>query len=337
MDGTAYEMLRGEFGSKLIEAGWDLGTEEAKRIMTALDAVASGYCITRQSMELITQDEMPQIVKVYIVSKKIEGLSAGTLAGFMYTMKSFLAYVRKPLETTTPNDIRMFLYHYQEERGVSNRTLDHVRSIVSGFFRWAAAEGYMDKDPTATIKPIKIEIKQRQSLSQVELEYVRRACKTLRERAMIEFMYSTGCRVSELCVIKKEDVDFLTDEVHLFGKGKKHRTSYLNAKAHVAVKEYLEARTDDTPYLFVGERKPHGKLSKTGVEKIVRQISDACGLNKSITPHIFRHTTATQAVSNGMPVEEVQKLLGHANVATTMIYIDTASTNVKTAHRRAVI
>ena len=177
-------------------------------------------------------------------------------------------------------------------------------------------------------------------MSQLELEHLRAACITKRDRALVEFMYSTGCRVSELTNAKLSDIDWETKSVHLFGKGKKHRMSFMNARCEVTLKEYLETRTDDVAYLFVSTRKYAGKpkpLTKSAIERVVKILSNRAGMNKKVTPHVLRHTTATTAVQNGMPIEDISKLLGHASVATTMIYAKTSTDKVYSNHRRCVI
>lgn len=190
-----------------------------------------------------------------------------------------------------------------------------------------------------TIQAIKYEKKERQNLSRLELEYLRGACQTAREAAIVEFLFSTGCRVSELSVVKKADVDWSTKAVHLFGKGRKHRDSYLNAKAEVALITYLAQRGDDCEYLFVTERNPHRQITTAGVEKIVRNIAARASsrISKKVTPHVLRHTTATIALQNGMPIEEISKLLGHEKVDTTMIYAHTSTASVQAGHSRYVV
>lgn len=333
-----YEMLKNAFVAMITEKIPDLTVAQMQRITECLDVCAAPYEIKQAELALsVPSGDVPELIKMYIATKTVEGQSKAGLDNRLGHLKTFVRYVRKPIERVTPQDIRVFLYQYQQDRGICSASLDKLRSEVCSFFHWCAAEGYLDKDPAITIKPIKCEKKQRQSLSQMELEYIRKACQTIRERAMIEFMYSTGCRVSEMCIVKKSDVNFQSDEVHLFGKGKKHRTSYLNAKAHVALQEYLKSRDDASEYLFVRDRRPHEKLGKEAIEEIVRNIRERAGITKVVTPHILRHTTATQAVRHGMPIEEVQKLLGHENVATTMIYVETSQDDVRSGHAKAVV
>lgn len=175
-------------------------------------------------------------------------------------------------------------------------------------------------------------------MSQLDLEKVRLACRTKREKAIVEMLYSTGCRVTELERLNISDVNFETKEVTLFGKGSKHRTSYLNAKAEVALKDYLSSRTDDNPALFVYDRKPYGRLKKAGIEFIIRKMMErTSGVTTHVTPHIFRHTTATTALDRGMSIVDVSRLLGHTRVETTMEYITTNSDSVKNNHHNCIV
>ena len=332
-----YEQFKNQFTLSLAAI---YPTDDVETILRKLDTVAYNYDFSRKETSVaVYNSEMPEMVKTYLVCKKVEGLSDQTIYNYGNALRKFFFTVQKQPEQITPNDIRVYLYQYQELNGTSNRSLDKIRQNICGFFHWACCEGYMERNPGLTIKPIKFEKKERKPLSQVELEYIRRACKNLRDKAMVEFMYSTGCRVSELTAVKKSDIDWNKKSVHLFGKGKKHRTSYLNAKAEVALIDYLNSRNDDNDYVFVSERKPHGQLKKCAVEKIVRQIAERASDNvkKPISPHIFRHTTATTALNNGMPIEDICSLLGHENVATTMIYAKTSKENIQTGHKKYVV
>lgn len=336
----AYEQFKNEFNMKLIERCGSMSVEMSKKVLEILDICATDYSISVKSQDLsLVEDGMPEVVRIYLAIKRTEGLSELTLKLKFYRLKAFFNVVRKPITMITANDIRAFLFSYQERHGISNATLDGFRTVICCFFRWAAAEGYIDKDPTIPVKPIRFEYKQRNSLTQIELEYIRMACIDKREKAMIEFYYSTGCRVSEMGRVKIDEVNFVDREVTLFGKGSKSRTSYINARAKVALQDYLQERKDDCPYLFCTTKRPYRKLTKSALEKIVRIICDRVGdkLQKHVTPHVFRHTTATQAVINGMPVNEVQKLLGHSTIATTMVYVETNKQEVKNSHARAIV
>lgn len=314
--------------------------EKLEIIGRKLDTVACDYKIEKKETSVVIYNpELPEMAKTFLVCKKIEGLAEQTLANYGRTLKSFFNEMQKFPDQITPNDIRIYLYRYQERRKITNRSLDKTRQTLSSFFQWASGEGYLQQNPMITIKKIKYVAKQRVSLDQVELEYIREACKTLKEKAVIEVLYSTGCRISELAALEKKDVDWDKKTVLLFGKGSKYRTSYLNAKAEVALKRYLESREDENDYLFVSDRRPHGQMHKAGLEKMIRQLSQRVSdrVGKKFTPHTFRHTTATVAMNNGMPVQDISKLLGHASIATTMIYAHTSTENVQNGHKKYVI
>ena len=208
---------------------------------------------------------------------------------------------------------------------------------MSSFFKWANCEGYIPTNPCANIRAIKYQRKQRGHLSDVEMEMLREACVTLRDKAMIEFMYSTGCRVSELISVKISDVDFDKGEVLLFGKGSKYRTSYLNARAKILMKEYLLTRNDDSPFMFVTLRKPYRPLTKSAVENKVKNLGKDAGIQQKVFPHLIRHTTATLGLQRGMNITDIQRMLGHERVDTTLIYAKVADEAVKESHKKCIV
>ena len=335
---NAYEQMKNTFYVELEQILPDLSREYYELIGTALDRAAFPYDITVKETSLtIAVDLIPPLLKTYIAVKKVEGLSDGTLSNYARTLKTFFLWVRKLPEDVTANDVRMFLYEYSTNRNISDRTLDKYREFICWFFNWACSEEYIRKNPCASIKSIKHEIRPRQPLTQIELEYLRTACVTQRERAILEFLYSTGCRVSELSIATKDDIDWKNGTVHIFGKGRKHRTSFINAKCEVYLREYLDGRTDDSEFLFVSEREPHDKLTKCAIESIVKKIAKRSKVTKTVSPHVIRHTTATQAINNGMSIEDVSKLLGHNNVATTMIYAKVSTESVHNQHTKCII
>lgn len=333
-----YEQMKNLFLSELETLLPDISGEISSRVVQALDKACYGYNIVEKSVALTTYiDPIPQMVKVYLAIKKTEGLSEDTLKNYGRVLKAFFLWAKKQPQEITPLDIRMFIYNYQQTNRVSDRTLDKYRQMICWFFSWAFSEEYIPHNPAKSIKAIKHETKERQALDQIELEYLRKSCQSKRESAIVEFFYSTGCRVSELTNVKLSDIDWNNKTVHLFGKGKKHRTSFINAKCEVSLKEYLSERDEVNEYLFITQRRPFRKMTKAAVEKNLRQLSERSNLKKPITPHILRHTTATQAVNSGMPIEDVSKLLGHANVATTMIYAKISTDKVQTEHNRCII
>lgn len=333
-----YEQMRNDFLTAL--SSMPTAFSNTDIALRALDQVATKYEVTQKDIDSgMRTGELPKMVETYLMCKKMSGLSDGTLNGYKTILKLFFKAVQKEPHQVTTNNIREFLYTYQENSRVSRRTIDKYREYISRFFAWAHCEGYIQNNPTKNITSIKYEEKPREALTQVELEYLRMACGTTRERAIIEFLYSTGARVSELTSIKKTDINWYEKSVRLIGKGRKHRISFLNAKAEVILKKYLQSRTDDSDFLFVSVKKPYCKLSKDAVEKIVRNISNKTfnTIGKRITPHILRHTTATTALQSGMPIADISKLLGHESIDTTMIYAKSSLEDVRAGHKKHIV
>lgn len=332
-----YEQFKNQFIMLISET---FSVEEIQFISKQLDIAVYDYDITKKETSVVVYNsELPKLVKTYLVCKKLEGLSDQTLYNYGHYLKLFFFDLQKSPEQVTANDVRVFLCQYQEKKKVSNRTLDKYREYICHFYQWASNEDYIEKNPVRALKPIKYEIKPRQALNQIELEYIRKACITLKEKAIIEVLYSTGCRVSELARLKKSDIDWNDKSIHLFGKGNKHRFSFINAKAEVAIKDYLVTRTDENDSLFVSDRRPYNPIKKDALEKIVRNISRRTvgKVDKRVTPHVLRHTTATTAIRNGMPVEDISKLLGHSKIDTTMIYAKTSLANVQAGHKKYIV
>ena len=330
-----YEQFRNDF---MICAS-SMNQSDLKNMLVILDKLSVKYDFSRKETSIaVYMQELPESAKAYLVCKKLAGLSDHTLKNYKITLGVFFRTVQKMPEKITTNDIRLFLYVHQEQKKVSMKTLDKYRECISCYFAWCYNEGYIQSNPAKSLVPIKYEHKPREALTQVELEQLRAACDDLREHAIIEVLYSTGCRVSELTALKQSDIDWSEKSVHLFGKGKKHRTSFLNAKAEVALKAYLASRSDDCEYLIVTNRKPYRRISNAGIQKIVRKLSSRASFSsgKSVTPHILRHTTATTALHRGMPITDISKLLGHENISTTMIYAKTSIADVKMGHSKYI-
>ena len=334
-----YEQFKNDVLMKLIKDP-NFSQDQIKLLLSYIDVVMQGYEITKKETALTVYNrELPPVVKMFIVCKKIEGFSDGTLYNYTKHLTNFFFAIQKSPEQVTANDIRVYLFKYQQERNISNRSLDKVRGCLASFYSWMYIEGYIEKNPMLAVNKIKYEKKSKKPCSQTDLEYLRMACKTPKQKAILELLYSTGCRVGELVILKKEDIDWQEKTVHLFGKGKKHRVSFLNAKAEVALKEYLASRDDDNEWLFVSDRKPHNQMHVCGVQKIIREMAERAGdnINKKVTPHILRHTTATRMLENKADLTSIQAVLGHSNISTTMIYAHNTLENVKLEHNKAVV
>ena len=328
-----YEHLRNEL---LLDLEQKFKRSDIDQIMTALDKVAANYTITEQVTALtVLDDEIPKVVKLYLSSKKLEGASDPTIKLYSNRLRIFFEHVRRIPQEICTNEIRLFLAEYQIKRGISDRSLDKYRQILNGFFDWCLNEEYISKNPCKTIKEIKWTAEPRHSLTRMQLEQVRRACATKRDLAIVDVLYSTGCRVSELVNMKFEDMDADKGSIKIIGKGKKHNTVYLNDSAKLSLEDYLKERKGDSEYLFASEYRPYNKISARSVEQMFRDMAKK--LNIKLTPHILRHTSATLALQSGMPITQVQKMLGHASVNTTQIYAETSQEDVAESHRRYVI
>lgn len=275
------------------------------------------------------------ILRSFLATKKFEGCSAATLNSYSNTVYAFLySLTKSPLEVKAA-DIRNYLIDYQRENHCSNRTLDNMRLTISSFYNWLENENYIMKNPSKKIKRIKYDRTVLQSFTDEELESLRDACTNYRDLAMIEFLYSTGCRVSEMCSLDKDDLDFVKREAIICGKGKKERVIYFSAKAKIYLMRYITKRIDNNEALFVSAKYPYRRLDRGGVEFICKDIGEHAGV-KHCHPHRFRRTLATNLIDKGVPIEQVQTLLGHAKIDTTLLYANVNQQNVKVNHSKHV-
>lgn len=327
-----YETFRDEVLCNL----YDLDVEVLQKISKVMDLVATKYNISKAETGLVVvgREQFLEIAATYVIVRKTEGISNGTIEHMTRILKQFINSIMKPIEEVKPNDIRAFLYKYQKDRGISNRSLDLMITIISTFFKWCASEGYLSTNPAANIRPIKYNRKPRKALSQKELEIIRRAAESDRDKAIIEVLYSTGCRVSELCNIKLSDIDWTQHEITVLGKGNKYRKVYLNAKSEVALEIYLSNRKHNSEWLFCNTRGG-GQMTPSNIQRIFSKIEEKTEI--FVTPHIMRHTMATQALNGGTSIEMVQQMLGHNDISTTMIYAEVDKSNIHNAHIKSVI
>lgn len=332
------ENFANEFVSKL---DGKIPDEALRTVLQELQVFTSNYDISQRETHVIPyQNNIPDCYRVYMVAKKIEGMSPESMKTYNFYLTDFFEHINRPFEQVTTNDIRIYLYETQKRTGISNRTLDGKRLVINTFMDWCWKEGYIPNNPCASIKPIKFEEKPREPLSNMELEIVRDACENYRDKAMIELFYSTGCHLSEMVNLKISDIDFTSKEVHLFGKGSKHRTSYLNAKAEYMLKKYFELeRPKDSisDSVFVIFRKPYNGMHKGSIYARVKAIQKRSGIERSLFPHLLRHTMATDALNRGMNVAEVKEILGHEKLDTTMIYAKISHDSVKFNHKRYIV
>ena len=310
-------------------------TENQLEMLTDVTRKALSECeITPKATEEEQRNkENVELLGAFISSKKVEGCSDKTIHYYKSSIEKLIATVKKNVCDIATNDIRCYLAEQQEQRGLSKVTIDNLRRIYSSFFSWLEDEDYITKSPVRRIHKVRTDALVKEVLTDENIEVLRDSCQELRDIAMIDLLLSTGMRVGELVKINREDIDFQERQCIVFGKGNKEREVYFNARTKIHLKKYLEQRTDTNPALFVSLHEPHTRLTISGVEVRLRQLGKRVNLNK-VHPHKFRRTLATMAIDKGMPIEQVQKMLGHVKIDTTLHYAMVNQTNVKIAHRK---
>ena len=274
-------------------------------------------------------------LKMFIDAKQIEGCSERTLQYYKMTVEHLLATLDVPVRKMTTDEIRSYLANYQQRNNCSKVTVDNVRRNISSFFSWLEEEDYTLKSPMRRIHKIKTKQSVKETISDEMIEKLRDNCECARDLAMIDLLYSTGIRVGELVRLNISDIDFEERECIVYGKGDKERRVYFDAKAKLHLQNYINSRHDDNPALFTTLDAPYDRLKISGVEIRVRELGRKISMER-IHPHKFRRTMATRAIDKGMPIEQVQKILGHSQIDTTMQYAIVNQNNVKTAHRKYI-
>lgn len=283
-----------------------------------------------EKQKKITNDEY---LSMFLDAKSIEGCSKRTVDYYRATVERLLKHIEKPVRKISTEDMRAYLSDYQEWNGCSKVTIDNVRRNISSFFSWLEEENYILKSPMRRIHKIKTNQQIKEVITDEDIEKLRDNCSCTRDLAMIDLLYSTGIRVGELVNLNISDVDFEARECIVFGKGGKERRVYFDAKSKLHLQEYIESRNDNNEALFVTLDAPHDRLKISGVEIRMRSLGRSINLTK-IHPHKFRRTMATRAIDKGMPIEQVQKILGHSQIDTTMQYAMVRQSNVKMCHRK---
>ena len=274
-----------------------------------------------------------EYLKLFLDAKKIEGCSERTIEYYRKTVEHLISTVTTPVRKTTTEEMREYLANYQKINNCSNVTVDNIRRNISSFFSWLEEEDYILKSPMKRIHKIKTKTVVKSVISDETIERLRDNCEEIRDLAMIDLLYSTGMRVGELVRLNRDDINLENRECIVYGKGDKERRVYFDAKAKVHLREYLKSRTDNNPALFVTLNSPHKRLKISGVEIRIRALGRSVSLER-IHPHKFRRTMATRAIDKGMPIEQVQKILGHSQIDTTMQYAMVNQTNVKNSHQK---
>ncbi len=283
----------------------------------------------------IKSDEEPDYVELFLAAKRIEGCSEKSLKYYESTIRTMIAAVDKSIKVIETDDIRNYLTKYQSQNNSSRVTIDNIRRILSSFFSWLEDEDYILKSPVRRIHKVKTISNIKETYSDEMLEQMRDSCEEIRDLALIDILASTGMRIGELVLLNRSDIDFNERECIVFGKGDKERMVYFDARTKIHLKEYLDSRTDSEQALFVSLRAPYTRLTIGGIESRLRNLGRELGINK-VHPHKFRRTLATMAIDKGMPIEQLQQLLGHKRIDTTLQYAMVKQSNVKNAHRKYI-
>lgn len=313
-----------------------LSDEQLKLVNSSIKDVLAKYEINKKaSNEERREKENTELLETFLSAKKIEGCSDKTIHYYQSSIVKLLKGLSKCIKEICTNDIRRYLAEIQERNGLSKVTIDNLRRIFSSFFSWLEDEDYIAKSPVRRIHKVRTDTLVKEVLSDENIETLRDSCKESRDLAMIDLLLSTGVRVGELVKMNRDDIDFQERQCKVFGKGNKEREVYFNARTKIHLQRYLESRTDDNPALFVSLAKPHTRLTISGVEVRLRKMGKNVHIDK-VHPHKFRRTLATMAIDRGMPIEQVQKLLGHVRIDTTLHYAMVNQQNVKIAHRKFI-
>ena len=310
-----------------------LNNAQTERLQEVLQHTLFDYEVTKIENEKEISEQ--NLVESFLSAKRIEGCSAKTLKYYDSTIQAMLNSIGKGIKYIVTDDIRCYLTEYQTEKKSSKVTIDNIRRILSSFFSWLEDEDYILKSPVRRIHKVKTGMNIKETYSDEALELMRDNCTELRDLAMIDMLASTGMRVGEMVLLNRNDIDFNERECVVFGKGEKERIVYFDARTKIHLQNYLDNRADDNPALFVSLQSPHNRMNIGGIEVRLRQLGKRLGLNK-VHPHKFRRTLATMAIDKGMPIEQLQQLLGHRRIDTTLQYAMVKQSNVKIAHRKYI-
>ena len=290
-------------------------------------------CSLKRAFSPKQPTDSQDLLSLFLTAKEVEGCSPKTIAYYESTLSAMMAALAKPYAQIGSNDLRKYLSDYETQRGSSKVTIDNIRRIMSSFFSWLENEDYIIKSPVRRIRRVKTAQVVKETFSDEELEAIRNACTAKRDLAIIDLLASTGMRIGELVLLNREDVSLRERECLVTGKGNKQRPVYFDARTKLHLIDYLNGRTDSNPALFVALGSPSRRVTIGGVELRLRGLGMTAGVPR-VHPHKFRRTLATHAIDKGMPIEQVQKLLGHAKIDTTMHYAMVDQNNVKTSHRK---
>ena len=310
-----------------------LNNAQIERLQAVMQHELFGYEVTESENKDTSSEQ--DLMELFLSAKRIEGCSEKSLKYYQATIEATISGIGKDVKHITTDDIRTYLTDYQGKKQSSRVTIDNIRRILSSFFSWLEDEDYILKSPVRRIHKVKTASNIKETYSDEALELMRDNCTEIRDLAIIDMLASTGMRIGEMVLLNREDIDFNERECIVFGKGDKERVVYFDARTKIHLQEYLRSRTDDNAALFVSLKAPYSRITIGGIESSLRKFGKQLGLHK-VHPHKFRRTLATMAIDKGMPIEQLQQLLGHKRIDTTLQYAMVKQSNVKIAHRKYI-
>ena len=311
-----------------------LDNAQMRQLQKVLEKALFGCEITAQ-IEKKDTDDNPKLIDAFVSAKRIEGCSEKTLKYYRTTIETMVASINKGIRHIQTEDLRSYLTEYRSRNQSSRVTIDNIRRILSSFFSWLEDEDYILKSPVRRIHKVKTATNIKETYTDEDLEKMRDSCTELRDLAIIDMLASTGMRIGEMVLLSKADINFNERECVVFGKGDKERIVYFDARTKIHLQNYIDSRTDDNPALFVTLRSPHERIKIGGIESRLREMGKKLDIQK-VHPHKFRRTLATMAIDKGMPIEQLQQLLGHKRIDTTLQYAMVKQSNVKLAHKKYI-
>lgn len=328
--------VRSKIVDQVLESLPELSADLREKIERTLLTSLQNYEVQERCTEVAIHDSTSMgLVRKFIATKKLEGKSERTLRRYQPELEKLIYFLDKKLYEVSSYDLRLYLSLYKEQRKISNRTLENMRKTISTFFGWLHDEGLIGQNPARAVKQIKYDKIVRKPFSSVDREKLKNACCCLRDLALTEFLYASGLRVSEIISLDRTSIDFITREATVIGKGGKERRFYLSEVCAEYLRQYLNSRIDDTPALFAGIKAPYKRLTKEGVEFIVKALGQKAGVS-NVHPHRFRRTLATDLVRKGVPIQDVAQILGHSDLRTTQVYVALDQSTVKYHYSQAV-
>lgn len=311
-----------------------LDNAQMQQLQRVLENTLFGCEITAQTEKIDIEDNS-NLIEAFVSAKRVEGCSEKTLKYYRTTIEMMVTSIDKGIHHIKTEDLRSYLTDYQNKNQSSRVTIDNIRRILSSFFSWLEDEDYILKSPVRRIHKVKTAINLKETYTDEDLEKMRDSCTELRDLAIIDMLASTGMRVGEMVLLNKADINFNERECVVFGKGDKERIVYFDARTKIHLQNYIDSRIDDNPALFVTLRSPHERIKIGGIEFRLREIGKRLDIPK-VHPHKFRRTLATMAIDKGMPIEQLQQLLGHKRIDTTLQYAMVKQSNVKLAHKKYI-